>query len=282
MIWRLAPSLWPGLRAIIAAHYAGETWPREYAAADLEWCRAEEASGRARIPGRPTLMKRWGMTDHAVKTLLTPPADRQPTASRDYGEPRESAENRQPAASRAPTDRSIDPHLSQEEDQKEELIDHAAAPLALFEPPTSAEGRRFLAVLRRWSSGPVAPADRWRVDLAADLAWFNEEVLADPELVALNIGDALNRWNDWLETQYRDKAAGRTSKYPRNWKTSLRNALRFAGANQRPPTPRTGATDHGRNAPRGAFDGAAQRFDVPIVTGGTGEDGHLDGWDDAI
>lgn len=167
------------------------------------------------------------------------------------------------------------------------MIDHAPPPTtpepaaeqaALFEPPTSAEGRRFVAVLRRWSSAPTAAPLRWRVDIAADLAWFNEEVLADPDLVALDLIDALTRWNDWLETQHREKAAGRSGKFPKNWKTSLRNALRFQRENRRPPTPRTGA-DHDRNAPRGAFDGATQRFDVPIVTG-SADDGHLDGWDD--
>ena len=86
---------WPILREAVDARYAGQEWPVEAMAADLAWERAEEAAGRGRVPGRPTLMKRWRATDHRVKTLLggstttatttttsDPPADRQPTASR--------------------------------------------------------------------------------------------------------------------------------------------------------------------------------------------------------
>lgn len=64
----------------IAAALEGVEWPTEAACLDL---RAMEAEGS--IPGRPALRRRWGWTDHRVRSLLKNESlwreVRQPTAS---------------------------------------------------------------------------------------------------------------------------------------------------------------------------------------------------------
>jgi len=65
---------WPFIAASLAF-----PWPREACLFDLRW-HADRITmgGRARMPGRPTLRKRWGWTDKPVRRLL---------ASDDWADP---------------------------------------------------------------------------------------------------------------------------------------------------------------------------------------------------
>ena len=68
---------WP----VVAAHLP-KPWPREAALMDLRWWRGQELATRklrmkrlATMPGRPTLIDRWGWTDWEVKKLLRSEAE---------------------------------------------------------------------------------------------------------------------------------------------------------------------------------------------------------------
>ena len=107
----IEPTWWPILRDAVDARYAGQEWPVEAMAADLAWERAEEAAGRGRVPGRPTLRARWRTTEFRVRVLLgtatttATPAHRQPTASRPPAAAPANAANHAETASRPPADR---------------------------------------------------------------------------------------------------------------------------------------------------------------------------------
>ena len=83
---------WPAIAGTI-----GGAWPAEAVAFDLRWFANRERMDGTKRPGRPSLMARWGWTDHRVRKFIkggswedekfqitsAPPVDRQPTASRD-------------------------------------------------------------------------------------------------------------------------------------------------------------------------------------------------------
>jgi len=78
--------------------------------------------------------------------------------------------------------------------------------------PATAEGKRWLALLTRWSS-TEAPSDRrWQVQPDADLAWFTSTVLAQVP-AGVDVIDQLDRIDNWLEGEARKTSR---SKF---WKT---------------------------------------------------------------
>jgi len=73
--------------------------------------------------------------------------------------------------------------------------------------PATAEGRRWLTLLNRWS-GPDAPAERrWQVKPDADLAWFTSKVL--PKIPdGVDVLEQLDRIDNWLEGEARKRNHG--------------------------------------------------------------------------
>lgn len=88
------------------------------------------------------------------------------------------------------------------------------------------ETQTFLQVYTRWASDPKAPK-RWRTATPAALAWFLEEIMADPELIAgIDVVVALERWKDWLSAKAEAHGKPGTAsgaKFPANWQNALRN-----------------------------------------------------------
>lgn len=88
------------------------------------------------------------------------------------------------------------------------------------------EARTFLQVYTRWASDPGAPK-RWRTPTPAALAWFLEEIMAAPDLIAgINVVVVLERWRDWLSTKAEAHGKPGTAsgaKFPANWQNALRN-----------------------------------------------------------
>ena len=120
----------------------------------------------------------------------------------------------------------------------------------------------FLRLIRRWSTTDDARArrltadQRWKVKPAADLNWFLTDLMLSPEAQGLDLVAALSNWGDWIESQARRLASKQANKFPRNWKSALRQGLKFAQKR------RNGAGDgHGTGSGRGAFSGAQQRFE---------------------
>ena len=72
-------------------------WARESVLMDLRWWAARARVDGMTRPGRPTLAKRWGWTDYAVKDALR--------SENEWGDDRFSPAERQPSASRAPAER---------------------------------------------------------------------------------------------------------------------------------------------------------------------------------
>jgi len=158
---------------------------------------------------------------------------------------------------------------------------------ALFAGPTpaTAEGRRLLEILARWSTEPK-PARRLRVDLDADLAWFTRHVLAAPEHAGVPVLEALNKWDLYLEDQHRKAEAGQRSTFPKVWKTSLLRALGFAREDEARRAERAAARASGEPPPvatrpdphrRGAHAETPQPFEIPVVQA----KGSMDDWEES-
>ena len=116
---------WPEVAEALTE--AGRAWPRAAAVFDLRW---HIDQGKP-IPGRPSLIRRWRWTGHAVRVFLAnadtwqdprkrtktvrqraasrPPADRQPPHGRNGTIPEDPPAHRQPIASRPPAP-IVDPH----------------------------------------------------------------------------------------------------------------------------------------------------------------------------
>lgn len=149
---------------MVIAH-APRPLPRELAVADLRYLLAADhdlvdghhvATGA--IPGRPTLVARWGWTDWQVRQLLAdedawrpdgaaaphqraasaPPARRQPPASRETGERQEARENRQPPASAPPAGRQSASTRALEKEGRQESQTSSTPPV----PPAERGGSR--------------------------------------------------------------------------------------------------------------------------------------------
>ena len=102
---------WPDIAAALPAK-----WPDAAVGMDLRYWENEQRMGRRGRPGRPALIKRWGWTDHRVRTFIKsgcwedettsePPANRQPTASRPPTQTSANLYNDEETASRPPADR---------------------------------------------------------------------------------------------------------------------------------------------------------------------------------
>jgi len=103
--FRVRVSAWPE----IAEQIAG-VWSESAVITDLAWWEDQVAVGKVeRVPGRPTLRRRWGWTDHQVRSML-----------RDEGawKMREEITIRQPTASQSPAERQ--PELEATPDIDEE------------------------------------------------------------------------------------------------------------------------------------------------------------------
>ena len=72
-------------------------WARESVLMDLRWWAARARVDGMTRPGRPTLAKRWGWTDYAVKDALR--------SEDEWGDDRFSPAERQTSASAPPADR---------------------------------------------------------------------------------------------------------------------------------------------------------------------------------
>ena len=101
-----------------ALEASGESWPPEAARIDLRYYEDQIQTGaRRRLPGRTALRRRWGWTDHRVRTLLqseswresperrqkiarTPPENQRKEQEQRYPTARTSPENRQKIATR--------------------------------------------------------------------------------------------------------------------------------------------------------------------------------------
>ena len=137
--------------------------------------------------------------------------------------------------------------------------------------PDGLVGARFGAILRYWSGQDIPEQVRWVVDPAADVAWFESEVVgAYPNVDGMV---ALAKWDDWLRRSYLRWNRNRNNprEFVRQWRVSVTNAFRREA--ERPagedakgaksPAPQQGASHV--NRPRGTYDQTPQRFDVPVV-----------------
>jgi len=85
--WKGNPRIWP--TAVLLWVEGSTPWPRDLAVEDLRWWVDQLRMGRVkRVPGRPTLRRRWSWTDKPVRHLLaeidpmgTGPAKVQPRSS---------------------------------------------------------------------------------------------------------------------------------------------------------------------------------------------------------
>lgn len=87
------PAWWPAIAGALAA--SGAPWPIEAIYNDLRWWQDQEHAGKATRPGRTTLRRRWGVTDHAAKMALKDEAV--------WGDPKKTIH--QPVASPSPASR---------------------------------------------------------------------------------------------------------------------------------------------------------------------------------
>jgi hypothetical protein len=131
---------WPAVAEVLP-----QPWPDAAAVFDLRW-----HADRGQVPGRPTLGRRWGWTDRAVRSLLAQPerwwdpakgaaptarktemssprpARVQPASSSDTGEPELPLENVQLVSSPRPADvhTRVD-HPTPSPSQKTDVVDRA-------------------------------------------------------------------------------------------------------------------------------------------------------------
>jgi hypothetical protein len=144
------------------------------------------------------------------------------------------------------------------------------ATASLFAPPPAARSPASLTferLLLHWSSDRVDPALRWVVTLPDALAWFDELERG----AGLDLAPVLEAWGDWLLEQHEAKRRDASRAFVRDWRRSLRAAIKRA--RETPPSPVSISSstasavppgaDHAR---RGAFLGHVSRRDLPFAS----------------
>jgi hypothetical protein len=142
--WFKCPaSAWP---TVLEAVRAQRPLERDEAIADLRW----QLDQNGDVYGRPTLITRWGWTDHAVRRLLrdesawrVSPAVRQPTASGSPAQARPNAERAKESASDSPADRPRNSTRAFDPDCRPQTADDQNPPT-----PRGAGGSQDLLVRR--------------------------------------------------------------------------------------------------------------------------------------
>jgi len=82
------------------------------------------------------------------------------------------------------------------------------------------EETMFEETLLRYNQAP------WVFNLGAEIKWFRER--AKPDAEGLNLLDQLTRWDDWLIRQHELFKRGRTNRFPKDFRASLRNWFKRA------------------------------------------------------
>ena len=149
---------WP----FVAEMMEGQCWPDEVIAADLQWWETQKQR-----PGRPSLRKRWGVTDWKAKQQIK---IHQPTASAPPAAPRKKASNPARTANPPPANRQPTPVVA------EVWTHHRARWPGLRETPPD-YARKAIAAARRYRSSVSDAAFIAEAKLIIDAANDCDDVL---------------------------------------------------------------------------------------------------------
>lgn len=171
-------------------------------------------------------------------TALAGPMD---ASSRGISAPRRAAPHTPPGESQGPQRADLflqDPDrrasLKQASAPSDQIsASRKAAESASSVSATTEDGRRFLAILKRWSGSEAPSGCAWQVRFAEDLDWYLREIAAVALKEGLNPLAILNGWDEFLELITRGL---RECRFPVNFKNSLRNQLAMR-LRLRPSTP---------------------------------------------
>jgi len=159
-----------------------------------------------------------------------------------YGDSEVSAQGEEEEGSASCRDNSVDTHGALTEDslnahgampehstykrerereregkEKEKDAEPNASASVPFERTEASE--KFIQILRRFP---------WTIREFDDERWFVAEIERAQEYQGLSMIEELNGWADWIERELRLKTSGQRSKFPMNFKQSLRNRLRLS------------------------------------------------------
>jgi hypothetical protein len=203
-------------------------WDRSVVLADLTWWDRQVSQGRAaRIPGRPTLGKRWGWTDKPVRRLLASeswrssegPARVQPRSSGDVEQGGQSDAKVQARSSEGPAEVHTRVGV-REREEREELNSLWAAWQSIRTP----DGKQPHARARKLAVGDRGPlAARLAESSAADVLLVIEWAHTAPDSWwlangALGLGTLMRAkgWSDRIESAQAWAEAGRRTSTPRS------------------------------------------------------------------